>query len=74
MDRIDLLNNFYDNFDEDARLCKSRHGELEYFTTMEFIHRFAKAGDSVFEVGAGTGRYSVALAREGFNVTAVELV
>lgn len=74
MDRIDLLNNFYDNFDEDARLCKSRHGELEYFTTMEFIHRFAKAGDSVLEVGAGTGRYSVALAREGFNVTAVELV
>lgn len=41
---------------------------------MEFIHRFAKAGDSVLEVGAGTGRYSVALAREGFNVTAVELV
>ncbi|MBQ4378925.1 MAG: class I SAM-dependent methyltransferase [Treponema sp.] len=28
----------------------------------------------ILDVGAGTGRYSVALAREGFDVTAVELV
>lgn len=74
MDRISLLNNLYENFDEDARLCKSRHGELEYITTMDFIHRYASAGNSVLEVGAGTGRYSIALAREGFNVTALELV
>ena len=26
------------------------------------------------DIGAGTGRYSVALAEEGFDVTAVELV
>lgn len=74
MDRVSLLNNLYENFDEEARLCKSRHGELEYITTMDFIHRYAASGASVLEVGAGTGRYSIALAREGYNVTALELV
>lgn len=73
-DRIKLLNNLYDNYDEETRLCKSRHGELEYFTTMDFIHRYGVVGSKVLEVGAGTGRYSVALAQEGFEVTALELV
>jgi SAM-dependent methyltransferase len=41
---------------------------------MDYIQRFAFPGASVLEVGAGTGRYSVALAKEGFRVTAVELV
>lgn len=74
MDRVNLLNNIYENYDEEGRLCKSRHGELEYITTMNFIHRYAAEGAQILEVGAGTGRYSIALAREGFNVTALELV
>lgn len=82
VDRISLINNLYQNFDEEARLCKSRHGELEYITTMNFIHRYAASVSGVesvsetniLEVGAGTGRYSIALAREGYNVTALELV
>ena len=32
------------------------------------------ANIKILDVGAGTGRYSVALSREGFDVTAVELV
>lgn len=74
MDRVSLLNDIYENYDEDGRLCKSRHGELEYITTMNFIHRYATEGTRILEVGAGTGRYSIALAREGFDVTALELV
>lgn len=41
---------------------------------MHYIHALLPAGASVLEVGAGTGRYSVALAREGYGVSAVELV
>ena len=75
MDRKEeIVRAFYSSYDEDARLTKSRHGQLEYLTTMHYIHRFAANGARILELGAGTGRYSVTLAREGYDVTALELV
>lgn len=74
MKRVEILKDFYENIDEDKRLVKTRQGQLEYFVTMNYIHKFAKTGDCVLEIGAGTGRYSIALAKEGFQVSAVELV
>ena len=74
MDRTQMINDFYNQTDEDRRLIRSRHGQLEYRITMHFIRRFLTEGDRVLEIGAGTGRYSVALARSGFRVSAVELV
>ena len=67
------IREFYDHFDEDGRLA-SRHGSVEFLTTMHYIHRYLRPGAKVLEIGAGTGRYSHALAREGFRVDAVELV
>ncbi|MBE5951232.1 MAG: class I SAM-dependent methyltransferase [Lachnospiraceae bacterium] len=72
--RVEFVSLFYDKIDEDSRLNRSRHGQLEYVTTMEYIHRYVKPGETVLEIGAGTGRYSIALAKEGYEVTAVELV
>lgn len=72
--RTEILSGFYGQYDEDGRLQGSRHGQLEFRTTMHYIHRYASLGSKVLEVGAGTGRYSIALAREGMDVTAVELV
>ncbi len=73
-DRQEIIGAFYGRADEDGRLKRSLHGRLEYATTMAYIHRFADSRSRVLEVGAGTGRYSVALAKEGMRVTAVELV
>ncbi len=73
-ERINIVKSFYEEVDEEQRLVKSRHGQLEFRTTMEYIRRLASAGTKVLEVGAGTGRYSIALAKEGYEVTAVELV
>lgn len=70
----DGLTKIYDNHDEDSRLTRSRHGQLEYLTTMRYIHKYLKRGMKILEVGAGTGRYSIALAKEGYDVTSVELV
>ena len=72
--RIDIVTSFYDDYDEDSRVDVTRQGQLEYLTTMEYIHRHAPAGGRLLEIGAGTGRYSIALAREAYDVTAVELV
>ena len=71
--RKEIVSGFYDHADEDSRLKRSRHGQLEYAVTMHYIRRYAAPGTRVLEIGAGTGRYAVALAKEGMDVTAVEL-
>lgn len=72
---MDELENYYEHYNEEGRLL-SQHGRVEYLTTQKYIHEYL-ADDrekTILEVGAGTGRYSVALAREGYDVTAVELI
>jgi ubiquinone/menaquinone biosynthesis C-methylase UbiE len=64
----------YSSYDEESRLIATRHGQLEYFTTMHYIHQYLTKGMKILEIGAGTGRYSIALAKEGYDVTAIELV
>lgn len=68
-----VLEDFYSGYDEDGRLL-SRHGSVEYLTTMRYIEKYLRPGMKILEVGAGTGRYSHALARMGYEVEAVELV
>ena len=70
---MDELKAYYESWDEDARLA-SRHGQVEFLTTMHFIDRYLRPGMRVLEIGAGTGRYSHALAQRGYEVDAVELI
>ena len=72
---MSYLEDFYNAYDEDGRLL-SQSGQVEYLTTMKYIHEYLgnRQQADILEVGAGTGRYSVALAKEGHRVTAVELV
>ena len=72
---MSLLEEYYKSRDEESRLL-SQHGQVEYLTTMKYIHECLScfAFPSILEVGAGTGIYSVALAKEGYSVTALELV
>ena len=64
---------YYNSYDEDSRLSP-KHGTVEFLTTMRYIEKYIKPGSRVLEIGAGTGRYSHALARQGYLVDAVELV
>ena len=73
METNQYLINHYSSFNEDARLM-SKHGSVEFLTTMRYIDKYIKPDDRVLEIGAGTGRYSHALARQGYAVDAVELV
>lgn len=69
----EYIKNFYAKYDEDKRL-RTRYGLVEFFTTMTYIKRHLKPSDRVIDIGAGTGRYSHALAELGYSIDAVELV
>lgn len=69
---------YYNKFNEEKRL-DSRHGQVEFITSMKYIHEYIPADrepsdTKILDIGAGTGRYSIALAEDGYDVTAVELV
>lgn len=72
------LEEYYNKFNEEKRL-NSRHGQVEFRTSLKYIHKYiniqiAPQDFKILDIGAGTGRYSVTLAEEGYDVTAVELV
>ena len=72
---MNYLEEYYCSYDEEGRLL-SRHGQVEYLTTMKYIEECLEgvSDPNIIEVGAGTGRYSLTLAKRGLRVTAVELV
>ena len=72
---MNYLEEYYNSYDEEGRLL-SRHGQVEYLTTMKYIEECLEgiSNPGILEVGAGTGRYSVTLAKQGLQVTAVELI
>lgn len=73
MEVLKVLSEYYGSYDENSRLC-SRHGSVEFLTTMRYVEKYLKPGMRVLEIGAATGRYAHTLARQGYKVDAVELV
>ena len=73
METLQALTQFYSNYDEDGRL-QSKHGQVEFLTTLRYIEKYLKPGMRILEIGAATGRYSHTFARQGYRVDAVELV
>ena len=71
---MNYLERYYNEYDEDGRLENNRIGQIEYLTTRRYLDPLLTKDCKTAEIGAGTGRYSVTLAKEGYDVTAVELV
>lgn len=63
---------YYSGYDEEGRL-QEKHGQVEFLTMMRYIEKFLAPDARVIEIGAGTGRYSRAIADRGHRVDAVEL-
>lgn len=67
------LDTYYNKFNEDKRL-DTRRGQVEYTISMKYIHDYLNKNSKILDVGAGTGKYSLKLYEEGYDVTAIELV
>ena len=64
---------YYNKFNEDKRL-NTKHGQIEFLTSLKYIEKYLKKGNKIIDIGAGTGKYSEYFKNKGYDVTAVELV
>lgn len=71
----DNLIKYYNKFNEDKRL-ETRHGKVEFIVSLKYIHKYLNkfTNPKIIDIGAGTGKYSIKLFDEGYDVTAIELV
>ena len=73
-ERRKYINEYYNDLCvEDERLT-TKHGNVEFIITTNYIDKYLKEGDKILEVGAGTGRYSLHYADKGYDVTSIEYV
>ena len=63
----------YNIFDESTRLS-TKATRVEFLTTIRQIEKHLEPGMKILDLGAGTGEYSLYFAKNGYEVTAVELV
>jgi SAM-dependent methyltransferase len=63
---------YYNNDPEGEHQRLERH-QLEYDLTWRYLDQYLPPQGSILEVGAATGRYTLELARRGYEVTAVDL-
>ena len=69
-----IIKHYAYGYCEEFRLTKDQAHKPELILTFETIRKYLKSGMKILELGAGTGAYSIQLAKDGYDVTAVELV
>lgn len=63
----------YNIFEESTRLS-TKATQVEFLTTIRQIEKYLKPGMKILDLGAGAGEYSIFFAKQGYDVTAIELV
>lgn len=70
-----ILAFYRDRYNEDGRLVRSRHGQLEFLRTQELLRRLLPAAPAtVLDVGGGTGVHAAWLAADGYTVHLIDPV
>jgi SAM-dependent methyltransferase len=72
IDDVSDIVGYYDNTAEKEHGRLEEH-QLEWDLTWRYLERYLPAQGSILEIGAATGRYTLALARRGYALTAVDL-
>jgi len=72
MDDVSDVAAFYST-DPERESARLEEHQLEHDLTWRFLDQYLPSQGTILEIGAATGRYTVALARRGYTVTAVDL-
>jgi ubiquinone/menaquinone biosynthesis C-methylase UbiE len=56
------------------RLQRDPYRQIEFMVTMHFLERHLPKRGLILDSGGGPGRYSIELARRGYNVVLLDLV
>lgn len=54
------------------RLARDPYHRLEFDTTMHFLQKYLPAGGHILDAGGGPGRYTIALAKQGYDLTLLD--
>lgn len=72
MTDFDKIKAYYSVFDEQHRLEKAE-GRLEFDISLAIILEYINNSDCILDLGGGAGKYSIELAKLGFQVTLADL-
>jgi len=56
------------------RLQQDPYHQIEYMTTMHFLQKYLPEKGLILDAGGGPGRYSIALAKQGYHIVLLDLV
>ncbi len=70
----DEILRFYHEFNDESERLESNPGRVEYITTMTYLNKVIPKSSNILDACAGSGKYAFALAKEGHNVIAGDLV
>lgn len=70
-----VVRNFYDERAENEwrRLARDPYHKLEFIVTMHFLDKYLPKNGLILDAGGGPGRYTVELAKKGYDVVLVDL-
>ena len=71
-----LIRKYYANNvkKEWRRLVRDPYHQLEFITTMHYLKRYLPSSGLILDAGGGPGRYTIELARQGYDVVLLDFV
>lgn len=59
---------------EGRRLKQDPYHQIDFFLTMHFLNKYLPEKGLILDAGGGPGRYTIELARRGYEVILLDLV
>jgi 2-polyprenyl-3-methyl-5-hydroxy-6-metoxy-1,4-benzoquinol methylase len=71
----EVVKKFYDENSEEEwrRLFQDAYHRLEFLVTMHFLDKYLPRSGLILDAGGGPGRYSIELAKKGYDVVLVDI-